>query len=165
MIMIMVIIIIINGPIMKHREEAKILNDCIQRRSLKQSDKRLVILDAFIESDRHCTAEELHAAVREKDPSIGIATIYRALQLFVECGIGGELRLGDAVIRYYPTRGGTHHDHLICLRCGKVVNIVSSEIEKLQQHLAAKNGFQLESHRLELFGVCENCLKKKRKKE
>lgn len=143
------------------KKEAEMLRDYIQRKSLRFSEKRLIILEAFLESNRHLTAEDLHAVVRKKDPSIGIATIYRTLQLFTECGICGELSLGDAAARYYPTGGKEHHDHLICLRCGRVVNIVSSGIEKTQERLARKNGFLLESHRLDLFGVCGACRKKK----
>lgn len=145
----------------KFKKQAGILRDYIQRKSLRSSEKRLTILEAFLEADRHLTAEELYAVVRKKDPSIGIATIYRTLQLFTECGISGELSLGDTVTRYYPTGGKKHHDHLICLRCGKVVNILSSGIEKTQERLARKNGFLLESHRLDLFGVCGDCRKKK----
>ncbi len=145
----------------RFKREAGILSDHIRQKSLRSSEKRLTILEAFLEADRHLTAEELYAAVRKKDPSIGIATIYRTLQLFTECGISGELSLGDTVTRYYPTGGKEHHDHLICLRCGRVVNILSSGIEKTQERLARKNGFLLESHRLDLFGVCGDCRKKK----
>lgn len=145
----------------KFKKQAGMLRDYIQRKSLRFSEKRLIILEAFLESDRHLTADELYAIVRKKDPTMGIATIYRTLQIFTECGISGELALGDTTARYYPTGGKAHHDHLICLRCGRVVNIVSTGIEKTQERLARKNGFLLESHRLDLFGVCGNCRKKK----
>lgn len=136
-----------------------ILNDYIQSRPLKYSEKRLVILRALLDSNRHLTAEELYSIVKDKDASIGIATIYRTLRLFTECGISGELTLDGSTTRYYPALGKAHHDHLICIKCGKVVNIVSPGIEKTQEKLARENGFTLESHRLDLFGICSDCQK------
>lgn len=103
------------------------------------------------------TVEELHKIVKRKNPSIGIATIYRALKMFCECGLCRELRLGDGMIRYEHKYGHAHHDHFTCLKCNKLIEATDPEIERLQEKLARKIGFKLQGHLLILYGLCKEC--------
>ena len=89
------------------------------------------------------------------DSSIGLATVYRTLRLFVEAGIASERRFQEGVTRYEPQQ--PHHDHLICVRCGRIVEFENDAIERLQDEIAAHHGFTLLSHRHELYGACEAC--------
>ena len=92
-----------------------------------------------------------------KEPRIGYATVYRTLKLLKECGLAYERHFGDGVSRYEVAWDDEHHDHLICIDCGKIVEFEDEGIEKLQHDVAAKHGFTLVRHRLELYGMCPDC--------
>lgn len=135
-----------------HRD---VLATYVARKALKWTRQRETILESFLGSRDHLTCEEIHSRVVKDDPSIGLATVYRTLRLFVESGIASERRFQDGVTRYEPKQ--SHHDHLICVRCGRIVEFESDEIERLQDEVARQRGFQLLSHRHELYGACEDC--------
>jgi Fur family ferric uptake transcriptional regulator len=144
---------------MSFEEEREILSDFIRKKNLKRSGQRQLILEVFLKTERHLTAEEIYNIVKKKNPSIGYATIYRTMKLFSEAGLCRELQVEDGVTRYEHLYKHKHHDHLICTRCEKFIEIFSPEIEALQKKIARKNGFNLERHRLELYGVCSDCRK------
>lgn len=128
----------------------------VARKALKWTRQRETILESFLASNEHLTCEEIHSRVVREDPSIGLATVYRTLRLFVESGIASERRFQEGVTRYEPHQA--HHDHLICVRCGRIVEFESDEIEQLQEEVARSRGFQLLSHRHELYGACASCI-------
>lgn len=142
---------------MAHKEEFEVLENFIRSKNLRRSDQRQQILDVFLKTESHLTAEDLYNIVKKKNPSIGYATIYRSLKLFSEAGLCRELQVVDGTTRYEHLYNHKHHDHLICTKCGKFVEIESPEIEALQNQLAKKNGFVLIKHRLELYGLCSAC--------
>ncbi len=131
------------------------LSSYVARKALKWTRQRQVILDVFLDSGEHLTSEEIHAMVVRQDPTIGLATVYRTLRLFVEAGIASERRFQDGVTRYEVRH--EHHDHLICVRCGRIVEFESDAIESLQDTIAEEHGFSLLSHRHELYGACGSC--------
>lgn len=90
---------------------------------------------------------------------MGFATVYRTLKLLCECGLGRELKFEDGTARYEHLYGHRYHDHLVCTRCGRFVEVVDPEIERLQEKLAKRHGFQPERHWLEIYGVCRKCKK------
>lgn len=138
-------------------EEFKILEEFIRSNNLRHSDQRKQILEIFLNTEKHLTAEELYTIVKKKNPAIGYATIYRTLRLLSDAGLSRELLLEDGTTRYEHMYGHKHHDHLICTECGKFVEIESPEIEAIQDKLALKNGFTLLKHRFELYGLCSTC--------
>ncbi len=142
---------------MQHKNELEIFGAHIRSKNLKHTEQRTQILKTFLETERHLTAEELYVLVRRKYPSIGYATIGRTIKLLCECGLCRELKIEDGVTRYEHLYGHEHHDHLICINCGSFVEVVSPEIEKLQERLAKANDFVLKRHRLELYGICKGC--------
>lgn len=129
----------------------------IAQKGLKSTRQRDIILDSFLASDRHISIEELYLKLRSKHPSIGYATVYRTLKLFAESGIAREIQFGDGQTRYEHANEGEHHDHLVCTRCGTIIEFENETIEKLQQEVADAHGFQIENHKLELYGVCAKC--------
>ncbi|RJQ44825.1 MAG: transcriptional repressor [Nitrospiraceae bacterium] len=137
--------------------EQKILDDFVKNKGLKHSSQRKDILMAFLRTEKHLTAEELYSLVRKKNPAIGIATVYRTLKLFCDCGLSRELRLGSEAVRYEHLYGHEHHDHLVCLTCGDFIEVVDPEIEHLQEKLARKEGFTLQGHKLIMYGICQGC--------
>jgi Fur family ferric uptake transcriptional regulator len=141
------------------REEEKIFEDYLATKNLKQSEQRKEILHIFLNIDKHLTANELYRIVQKKYPKVGYATIYRTLRLLRESGLCRELKFEDGTARHEHLYGHQHHDHLICTKCGRFVEVVDSEIERLQEKLAKQHGFYPERHRMELYGVCRKCKK------
>ena len=127
--------------------------------NLKMTNQRRLILDTFLDKAGHVSPEELYEAARARDASLGQATVYRTLKLLVDAGLATALDFGDGVARYEPVRGEDHHDHLICEGCGENLEIMDPEIERLQEELAARYGFELSHHRMYLFGLCPKCRK------
>ena len=135
----------------------KIFRDYIAREGLKSTQQREVILDFFLSSHQHRSIEELYRELRAQHPNIGYATVCRTLKLFAGSGIAREIHIGDGQTRYEHIVDGEHHDHLVCTRCGKIAEFENKTIEKLQAAVADSHGFLIESHKLELYGLCAKC--------
>lgn len=129
------------------RIEAK----CLEK-GLKMTGQRRVIARVLSESHDHPDVELLHRRAASADPHISIATVYRTVKLFEEAGITQRHDFGDGRARYEEATE-SHHDHLIDLKSGKVIEFTSDEIERLQKEIAEKLGYKLIDHRLELFAV------------
>ena len=126
-------------------------------KGLKSTRQREIILDEFLRVGSHLSTEELYLRLRRKNPRIGYATVHRTLKLFAECGIAEQRHFGDGQARYEASDLDEHHDHLICISCGKIVEFEDPRIEQLQDEVARLHGFSIERHRLELYGCCESC--------
>lgn len=124
---------------------------CVAK-GLRMTDQRRVIARVLSAADDHPDAEELHRRAAAEDPRISLATVYRTVRLFEEAGIIERHDFRDGRSRYEEV-GDEHHDHLIDLRSGEVVEFVNEEIERLQEAIARKLGYKLVDHRLELYGV------------
>lgn len=124
---------------------------CIAK-GLRMTDQRRVIARVLSQSDDHPDAEELHRRASDEDPRISLATVYRTVRLFEEAGIIERHDFRDGRSRYEEV-GDEHHDHLIDLKSGEVIEFVNEEIERLQEAIARKLGYELVDHRLELYGV------------
>ncbi|NDH62292.1 MAG: transcriptional repressor [Alphaproteobacteria bacterium] len=131
--------------------KAKLELLCIDR-GLKMTDQRRVIARVLSESSDHPDVESVHRRATVIDPNISIATVYRTVRLFEEAGILAKHDFGDGRARYEETPD-EHHDHLIDIQSGKVVEFHNDEIEELQRKIAEKAGYRLVGHRLELYGV------------
>lgn len=126
---------------------------------LKSTRQREIILEEFLRSGAHLSTEDLYLRLREQHPRIGYATVHRTLKLFAECGIAEPRQFGDGQTRYESSAGEEHHDHLICLDCGTIVEFGNPQIEALQDSVAREHGFHIVRHRLELYGHCRKCHK------
>ena len=127
---------------------------CIAK-GVKLTDQRRIIAKVMGESQDHPDVDELYNRVSKIDPKISIATVYRTVKLFEEAGIvtkhdfkGGKAR--------YEQLNESHHDHLIDIKTGEIIEFVDDEIEKLQQKVAEKYGYKLVDHKLELYGIKKN---------
>ncbi len=124
---------------------------------LRSTNQRNAILSAFVDAKRHLSAEELYAQVKKTHQGIGYATVYRTLKLLSEAGLAEERRFDDGFTRFEYKSADNHHDHLICTRCGAIIEFENERIEILQQDVARENDFQVHSHKLELYGLCSEC--------
>lgn len=123
-----------------------------EAKGLRMTGQRRVIAQVLETSQDHPDVEALYARAIEIDAGISIATVYRTVKLFEEAGILDRLEFGDGRARYEDAERD-HHDHLIDIQSGQVIEFVDPEIEALQEKIAAKLGFELRGHRLELYGV------------
>ena len=116
------------------------------------TEQRRIVAQVLETSEDHPDVEELYARASKLDPKISIATVYRAVKLFEEVGILDKLEFGDGRARYEDA-DRDHHDHLIDMQTGEVIEFIDTEIEALQEKIANRLGYTLKDHRLELFGV------------
>ena len=135
---------------MKHSIEQK----CIKK-GVKLTDQRKIIAKVMSDSNDHPNVDELYKRVSVIDSKISIATIYRTVKLFEEAGILAKHDFKGGKARYEELNEG-HHDHLIDIKSGEIIEFVDDEIEKLQKKVAEKYGYKLVDHRLELYGIKKN---------
>lgn len=124
---------------------------CIEK-GMRMTEQRRVIARVLSLADDHPDVEEIHRRAADLDPNISIATVYRTMRLFEEAGVVERHDFQDGRARYEEATE-THHDHLIDLRSGEVIEFVNEEIEELQKRIAREHGYKLVDHRLELYGV------------
>lgn len=136
------------------------LDRYLAEHELKQTKQRKQIIESLILCREHIDAESLHNRVRIEDPNIGLATIYRTLNMLKSAGLISEHAFADGKAVYEIDVPDMHHDHLVCIECHQVIEFENAEIEKLQEKIAGHHGFKLTSHRLDLFGLCSPCSKK-----
>ena len=139
------------------KKPAEHLAEYLTGQGLKSTRQRDEILNIFVAAGRHLSAEELYLLVKKSDPAIGYATVYRTLKLLAEAGLAEERRFEDGFTRYEHRSTDSHHDHLICTQCGAIIEFENERIEALQQDVAKKNRFLVQSHKLELYGLCSEC--------
>jgi Fur family ferric uptake transcriptional regulator len=135
------------------------LNDYIRKKGLRSTNQRRLVSDVFFRQRGHLSIDDLLALVRRKDPAVGYATVYRTLKLLSESGLAYERQFRDGPTRYELAVEDHHHDHLICIECGRIEEFEEPRIEKLQEDVAHRHGFAVSSHRHELYGICAGCQK------
>ena len=134
------------------------LRQYLARHGLKASRQRETIAGVFFRCGGHISVEELLRKVREIEPRVSQATVYRTMKLLHQSGLADERRFHDGFTRYEPKDAdASHHDHLICTGCGKIIEFVNDEIESLQGRVAKDHDFSVTHHRMELYGLCAGC--------
>ena len=140
-------------------EEQEVFLKHIQKKGLKRTSQRDLILDVFLRTEEHLSNEDLYQLVKKEDPTVGQTTVYRTLKLLTEAGLAREVRFGDGRAHYEHNYKHQHHDHMICTECGKVIEFFSAEIEALQDKMADNFDFKPTHHSLRMWGVCAECQK------
>ncbi len=132
-------------------------SDDLRSAGLKVTGPRMKILRILEEdTSAHYSAEDVYKRLLGEGEEIGLATVYRVLTQFESAGLvtRHHFETGHSV---FELNQGDHHDHLVCIRCGKVVEFIDQQIEKLQNEIASKNGFKMTDHYLYIYGVCAAC--------
>lgn len=138
----------------------------LREKGLKVTNQRIAVLSALCSRpDSHLTAEEIYELVKVKSPEIGLATIYRTIQILLELKIIDRIYLDDGYVRYelghvYEDEDGHHHHHLVCIKCGRVMSFQGDLLEEFEKRIEGKTGFQIQDHDVKLYGYCTDCLKK-----
>ena len=134
------------------------LKRIVKQKGLKYTEQREVVLSILLHAKEHLTAEEVYNEIKKRysDSNIGIATVYRALSFLEEVDLITSITFGTDG-KKYESNSKSHHDHLICTNCGKIIEFMDDEIEKRQDKIAKKNRFKIVSHSMQLYGTCETC--------
>ena len=136
-----------------------IFREYLRDRGLKYTDERRTMLQCVMRNDEHFEAEQLLLTMRQAGVRVGKATIYRTLKLLVACGIVKEVHFSNKQVHYEHTYGQDPHDHMVCRRCGRIIEFDAHDVLRLRTAIAAGQRFHALSHRFQITGLCETCVK------
>lgn len=142
--------------------DIKDITEKLRSSGYKLTSQRKAILEVIIENqDEHLSCDEIYGIVREKHPDLGIATVYRTLQLFEKLEIVYRLNFDDGCSRYELTSDSKehHHHHLICLDCGKVIEVKLDLLDTLEEEIEKEEHFTIVDHNVKFYGYCDDCKK------
>ena len=137
-------------------EAERKFSEYLKQKGLRITPQRMKILQAFLASTDHVSMEELFIQVRQMDSSIGQVTVYRTLKLLCDAGLASAVNFEEGMVRYEPL-GMHHHDHLVCVKCGRKIEFVNEAIEKLQHAVCDEHDFTPTAHHMVLYGICSDC--------
>lgn len=141
------------------RTAETVFREYLRERGLKYTGERRLVLHAVMRNDEHFEAEQLLLDMRQAHARVGKATVYRTLKLLVDCRIVREVQFGNRQVHYEHTYGQAPHDHMVCRRCGRIIEFDAAEVVRLRAALAAERRFHALSHRFQIVGFCETCVK------
>ena len=130
----------------------------LKEKGYRLTPQRMMIVEALHSVDQHISAEEIYTKVRARYPYANISTIYRTLELLKELALVNEIALRDGRVRYHPAEKG-HHHHLVCQKCGKIVDLPESALLPLEDILFRDYRFKADLKHLAMFGLCDDCQK------
>ena len=131
--------------------------DFLRTKGLKMTKQRETVLSVLVKSDRHLSVDELYDLVKTLDSSVSHTTVFRTAKLLVEADIASTIDFGDRISRFEITYGHHHHDHLVCVQCGKYIEAEDDDLGTLQKALEEKYGFKMLRQKVKILGLCKNC--------
>lgn len=149
------------------RQKIRLIEEKLKEKDCKLTPQRTATLDVLIENEsKHLSTEDIYQLVKDKYPDIGLATIYRTLQLFDNFDIVKKLNFNDGCYRYELSEDHRHqHHHLICLTCGNVYEFDDDLLDQLEDRIESNNDFQVKDHMVKFFGYCKDCKEDDNEKE
>lgn len=138
-------------------QEKELYFNYLERKGLKSTEQRLQILETFLQMPGHFTSLDLHAILKKKYPQIGISTVFRTLKLLEECGLATSVKISEEEKSY--EYNPSHHHHLVCSECHAAIEFIHPTLERILDEIPTEYGFVSTDHKLEMYGVCENCQK------
>ena len=134
------------------------LKKIVKQKGLKYTEQREIVLSILLQANGHLTAEEIYNQIKKDypDTNVGIATVYRALSFLEEVALIASINFGTDG-KKYESNIKSHHDHLICTQCARIIEFIDEEIEKRQEKIAKNNKFKITDHSMQLYGLCEVC--------
>ena len=137
--------------------DRQVFNDFIRTEGLRETRQRALVLDVFLGTSDHVSAEDIYRLVNRTHRSVGFATVYRTMKLLAGCGVAREVTFDDGVSRFERVQGRKHHHHLVCTRCRNVTEFSSSAVDDFEQSIQRQYDFEPRSHHYEVFGLCGKC--------
>ncbi len=137
--------------------EVEKIESFLKQKQIKLTDERKLIIDEMLASQRHFEPEELWEHLRQKGKRVSRATVYRTLELLIEGGLVKKVCLGEHCFRYEHILGRKNHSHMVCLKCGTLIEFFDEAIDQRQKLLSQEQGFEVLSRCFQIFGYCKNC--------
>jgi len=144
-----------------HNQEKEQFIKLFKQDQVDRFEDRFNVLKVFLTNEEHLSAEELTALLAQKGHQLDVEFIRGTLKLMCQYGFAQKNHFDNGVVRYEHLHLGQHHDHLICTKCRKIVEFSDEQLENLQVQIASVHGFHLLQHKMELYGICKTCLKKR----
>lgn len=142
----------------KMKNKLREYEELLTKKNFKLTSQRRLILQTLLDNiSNHPTAEEIYQMVRAKNSRIGLATVYRTLELLCDLGILNELSFDNNGRRYELEQEDSHHHHLICLQCQKIIEFTDDMLNDLEKHVQKKYNFAVVDHHIKFYGYCEDC--------
>ena len=138
-------------------EELGVFSTYLKDKGLRMTPQREMVVQSFLRADGHLSAEELYELVKKNDRKIGAATVFRTLKALTDCGLAREVHLSDGRTRFERLYKRPHHHHLVCMECHRTIEFLDPELEQLQEEVVSQYHFKPLQHKLEIFGVCQDC--------
>lgn len=145
----------------RHEQEIKQFRDLFSQEGVDEFEKRFQILETFLSMEAHVTSEELAHQLKQDRISMDLDFVEATMELLCKFGFANKLKLKNGPLRYEHRHLGLHHDHMICTKCGKIIEFRDEALEKKQVQLAAVYGFHMLQHKMMIYGLCSDCLKKR----
>lgn len=133
----------------------------LRRDNLRATEQRYEVLDVILETEGHFSAEDLFVKIKNQGKKVSRATVYNTLELLFKLGIVSRHKVGNVFV-YERMFGRMHHDHLICVNCGTIIEFVSDEIERIQDEICKKYKFKPIRHTHQIYGLCAKCAEKEK---
>jgi Fur family ferric uptake transcriptional regulator len=143
-------------------QEQSIVEQHLRKSGFRWTNQRALIVRMALATHEHFTAEELLELCRRHDPKVSRATVYRTLGVLEEAGFVEGLDTGDGGRRFEHVIGHEHHDHMVCLECGRILEFRDDELERRQEAAAKRLGFRIARHSLRIYGTCRDCSRQRR---
>ena len=131
--------------------------DVLKKEGLKVTPQRIAVLEEIIKDKGHRESEDIYMAIKSRKTHVSRATVYRTLDILVQNGFARKLVIGNQKAKYEKKIGKKHHDHMICIETGEIIEFYNDEIEKIQEEIAKHHQFKLQQHIHQLFGLCKEC--------
>ncbi|MDR1726687.1 MAG: transcriptional repressor [Acidobacteriota bacterium] len=144
-------------PVRKAKEEVEMFRVWLRQNGLKRTYQKELILETFLGAEGHLSVDDIYTLVKKKDRRVGSVTVFRTLKSLAACGIAREVTLGDGLTRFEHGHRHPPHHHIVCTRCGRVIEFASPELERMQDEIMRKYDFQPDRHWIKTCGVCSNC--------
>jgi Fur family ferric uptake transcriptional regulator len=144
-----------------HKQEKKQFEKLFKKENIDNFEDRFKVLDAFLQTEKHLTSAELTQILNDNGHNLDNEFVRDTLKLMCNFGFARKNKFDNGVVRYEHWHLGQHHDHMICIKCKKIVEFEEDAMENLQINIASKHGFHLLQHKMELYGICSECLKER----
>ena len=141
---------------MRHKQAAEILREFLKKGKNRITPERFEVMDSALDYDGHFGADDLYVIMKNKKSRVSRATVYKTLELLVQCDLLSKRNFGDNMTRYESSFKRQSHDHLICMDCGRIVEFTNTSLENIPQELSKNLGFNFENYSFNIFARCRN---------
>jgi len=146
-----------------HSYERRQFEKLFKQEKIDRFDDRFKVLEAFLRVEQHVTGEELTSILKSRGVTLPQAFVEETLEMMCRFGFAQKNRFINGILRYEHHHLGQHHDHMICTKCGKIIEFKNDQMEHLQRQIVSAHGFHMLQHRMEIYGLCSECLKSREK--